>query len=74
MANRNEMRRVLLYASRGSPTATNVDLLVVVVLVLSPNAFSFRNRSLLSFAYSLVTDRDTDILHNRTVSDFKVKS
>jgi len=42
------------------PCATNVVLLpvvvgVVVVLVVSPKAFSFRNRSLLNFAYRLTT-------------------
>jgi len=40
----------------GFPSATNVGLVVVVVVVVvSPKAFSFRNRSLLNFAYRLVT-------------------
>ena len=56
LAKRNFMKRV------STPSATNVVLLVVVVVlgvVISTKAFSFHNRSSSNFAYSLVTTLST---------------
>jgi len=49
---------LIIRPGNGSPRATNVDLLVLLV-VISTKAFSFHNRSSSNFAYTLVTTLST---------------
>ena len=60
----------------GSPNVTNVDLVVfvgvgVVSDLRSAKAFSFHNRS---YVAKLRMHIDDNIIHDRTVTDFQVKS